>query len=201
MLKITKDQFFSFFQQRLANIKQLEQLPLAFCAREFASFNPELNILLSVELDALAKYWDLNTNKPRITNSGTRLGEFLARHGDSAIWTKCSHVDLLRRATREESSTMIKKRRGKIYLADRARQSGVLDSVLRKVLAPSVFVPTGVLRWYQDPSFDFLSAYPDIQAAGISPDWLRRSRYGEMIYCHHRSAWVHALEPRPGVGN
>ena len=54
VMKTTKQEFFGFFRQRLANLKQIEALEPAVKMGTAASFNPELNILLSAELDALA---------------------------------------------------------------------------------------------------------------------------------------------------
>ena len=100
MTKTTKQEFFGFFCQRLVNLKQIEALDPAVKMGSAASFNPELNILLSAELDALAKYWAINQNNIYAREPDKRLGEFLSHHSHPA-WSYCSHLDLIRRASEE----------------------------------------------------------------------------------------------------
>jgi hypothetical protein len=67
---------------------------------------------------------------------------------------------------------------------------------LREDLGPLVWTPSDI-SWEHDPALDFLSQNPKISAAGIPVEWLRRSRYGEILYRHYRSGWIHALDPDP----
>jgi len=189
-----KQEFFGFFCQRLSNLKHIENLEPAVKTGSAASFNPELNILLSAELDALGKYWAINQSLG-FPNSEQRVGEFLARHAGPA-WSQCSHLDLIRRASAEAKAVRRGHHPKRGELPDPLRQLVDLDRILHEDLGPLVWTHSDI-SWQEDPSLDFLSQSSKISAAGIPVEWLRRSRYGEILYRHYRSAWLHALDPDP----
>jgi hypothetical protein len=195
MTRTTKQEFFGFFRQRLANLKQIEALEPAVKTGSAASFSPELNILLSAELDALAKYWAINQNSIYSQEPDKRLGEFLSRHSHPA-WSYCSHLDLIRRASKESREARQGHRPTGKELPDPSRQLADLDRILHEDLGLLVWTHSDI-SWQHDPSFDFLSQSSKISAAGIPVEWLRRSRYGEILYRHYRSGWIHALDPDP----
>ena len=195
MKQVSTREFFTFFGQRLANLRELDTRNPAVKIHPAASFNPELNILVSAQIDALAKYWALNSGR-HFANSESRFGEFLAAHAGEP-WAKCSHQNLLARAGAEAAGHKPRRDRP----GGPARQLKELHSILHKLLAPVVWVPAGVLPWTQDPSLQVLLDDPDIRAAGIPGSWLQRSRYGEFLYRHYRSGWLHALDPDPELGN
>src|SRR6266851_9623820 len=183
MTDIPKANFFDFFRQRLANLKQLQASSPSVSIHPFSSFNPEINILLATELDALAKYWCLS-QKLRFRYQQNKFGEFLASHG-GPIWKKCSHMDLLNRVSKEKAAV------NKSWAA-------VVERELKRILAPMVWaIPLAVVPGDQDADLIVLSDNVNIKSAGIPAEWLQRSRYGEFLYRHYRSAWVHALNPDP----
>jgi hypothetical protein len=159
-----------------------------------ASFNPELNVLLSAELDALAKYWTITQNF-RYSNSTERFGKFLARHAGPA-WGKCSHGNLLKRAAEEARTAKSRHRPRAGGLPDPIRQETELDRILHRLLGPLLWSPA-VISWKDDPDLLILLQQEQTAAGGITADWLRRSRYGEILYRHYRSGWIHALDPHP----
>jgi hypothetical protein len=182
MTQIPKADFFDFFRQRLANLKQLQVSSPSVSIRPFASFNPEINILLATELDALAKYWGLSQKLHFPLEK--KYGEFLAKHG-GPIWNKCNHTDLLDRASKEKTAV------NKGWAA-------VLERELKRILGPVVWgIPGAVVPGHQDADFTVLSDNAEIKSAGIPAEWLQSSRYGEFLYRHYRSAWVHGLNPDP----
>jgi hypothetical protein len=194
MDQVPKSEFFDFFRQRLANLQQIENLSPATKMGQMGSFNPELNILLSAELDALAKYWAINKGLT-YPNSPQRLGDFLASHAGPP-WSKCSHLNLMKRASDESKAAGRGHHSRSTELPDPARQEKELFQILQKILGPAVWTPQ-VISWMHDADLDLLLQHPDISVAGIPGDWLRRSRYGEMLYRHYRSGWLHALNPDP----
>lgn len=195
MKKLPKQEFFDFFRQRLANLQQIEALEPAVKMGSAASFNPELNILLSAELDALAKYWAINQKGVYAQEPDKRLGEFLSRHSHPA-WGYCSHLDLIRRASKESREAGQGHRPTTKELPDPSRQLAELDRILHEDLGRLVWTHSDI-SWRQDPSLDFLSQSSKISSAGIPVEWLHRSRYGEILYRHYRSGWLHALDPDP----
>jgi hypothetical protein len=194
MIKIPKHEFFSFFRQRLLNLKQIEALAPSEKTHQWVSFNPELNILLSTELDALAKYWATQTGY-KCQTSEQRLGEFLARNAGPA-WSKCSYLNLIRRAKDEAETARAGHKPPRAGLPLAIKQEVELNLILANKLPPLVKTPS-VLPWSCDLGLDFLSQDVDIVAAGIPPAWLGRSRYGEILYRHYRCGWIHALNPDP----
>jgi hypothetical protein len=177
MAGIQKDEFFIFYHQRLFNLKQIENLEPHMKTHQWASFNPELNILLSAELDALAKYWAMQANF-KCRTSEERFGEFLARNAGPA-WSKCSYLNLVRRAKNEA-----------------IQQEAELNQVLWERLPPLAKTPAD-FPWMYDLDLDSLLQDADIAASGIPAKWLYRSRYGEILYRHYRCGWIHALNPDP----
>lgn len=125
-MKIPKHEFFEFFRQRLLNLKQIEPLAPSVKTHQWASFSPELNILLSAELDALAKYWAMQTSYVCQT-SEQRLGEFLARNAGPA-WSKCSYLNLIRRAKDEADAARKGRKPPKAGLPLAIKQEGELNS-------------------------------------------------------------------------
>ncbi len=194
MRRTSKEEFFAFFRQRLANLKQIEDLAPAQKVRTAGSFNPEINVLLGVALDALAKYWAISRNLAFPTLAEC-FGQFLATHAGHA-WGKCSHLDLLGRASKEARAASAGHHPNAQELLDPVRQKGELCDTLHQVLGPLVWTPS-VISWTHDPDLKTLAKHARISAAGISRDWLRRSRYGEILYRHWRSGWIHALDPDP----
>jgi hypothetical protein len=195
MQNISKKELFEFLYQRLVNLKQIETLEPNVEIRPMASFNPELNILLSAELDGLAKYWAIREGHAYSSKPDKRLGEFLSRHG-GPVWSQCSHLDLMRPASAEARAARGGHRPTAAELPDPIRQEADLRRILREDLGPLVWTPSDI-SWEYDPGLDFLSQNPKISAAGIPAEWLRRSRYGEILYRQYRSAWIHALDPDP----
>lgn len=185
-VETSKEEFFNFYEQRIANLEQIETLQPTVKAHGYASFNPELNILLAAELDSLSKYWAISVGK-KYPSSGQQLGEFLEKSANAPIWMRCSHVNLLGRAS------------GEIAPKNKLTQNQykVLCHELDSLLAPIVKIPYAVFDWRQDPDLSILVSNAEIQGAGISSKWLRLSRYGEILYRHHRCGWLHALNPDP----
>lgn len=62
---------------------------------------PDLHVLVSAGLDALALYWAKTSCQDLVDDrkSVYRMGEFLLPHGDGRIFAKCSAPNLLDRAT------------------------------------------------------------------------------------------------------
>jgi hypothetical protein len=176
----------------LANLKQIEALEPAVKMRFAASFNPELNILLSAELDALAKYWGIG-QKRSYPDSEQRLGEFLAHHAGPA-WSKCSYLNLMQRASAEVKAAIQGCHPKAAELPNPVRQESELKHILHQDLASIVWT-SSVISWIHDPDLEFLLQNAKISAAGIPVKWLRRSRYGEILYRHCRNGWIHALDP------
>jgi hypothetical protein len=56
-------------------------------------------------------------------------------------------------------------------------------------------MPFSVIPWTHDPDLEALLQDLEISAAAIPGDWLRRSCYGEILYRHYKSGWIHALDP------
>lgn len=194
MMRTTKQDFFDFFRQRLANLRQIEDLKPSVNIRTESTFNPELNVLLSVFLDALAKYWAIYRNDS-YPHAETRLGEFLAHHGGAA-WGQCSYVYVMRRAKAEATAASRGHRPKPEELPDPVRQEKQLNEILHKKLPTLVWTPADI-TWCHDLSFESLSKDAETLAANVPAEWLRRSRYGEIIYRHYRSGWIHALDPDP----
>ena len=192
--QIPKQNFFDFFRQRLTNLKQVGDLLPKVSLRLQASFEPEFNVLLAAELDALAKYWSINQHPPLTRDAAFRWGEFLARNANPA-WSKCSYLNMMERARTEALAAKQGHKPKPRELSNPKQQEAILDTVLGKVLPPDVRVPYAVIGWESDPTLSDLSAHREIIEAGISEEWLRRSRYGEILYRHHRCGWIHALDP------
>jgi hypothetical protein len=192
MTRTTKQEFFGFFRQRLTNLNQIKDLEPSVKIRVEAIFNPELNVLLSVALDALAKYWAIYHNHHH-RNAETRLGEFLARHGGAA-WSQCSHLNLMRRAKAEATKVSLGRRPKSGELADPILQKTQISAILQKKLPPLVCTPA-YITWDYDLSFESLSHDVEMLAAKVPAEWLRRSRYGEILYRHYRNGWIHAFNP------
>lgn len=168
--------FFRYYLQRLANLQRLAEVRPATVADFPGSFDPDRLILAVAGLDSLAYHWD------RVYGAGTRshgerLGEFLVEHGDATVFAKCSMPELLTRA-----------------LADR-RQT-LVDALVRVPNATNP--PATQRRWQEDPTLRDLLATSAI-AGAVDPDWVRRSRYGEILYKKFRCSWVHEFDG-PGTG-
>jgi hypothetical protein len=85
---VRKEQFFRYFRQRLANLKQLALPPPPSQNPDpIPSFEPEQNILAGTEIDALAKYWAIYERRPAAP-SAHHMAEFLLMHADARIWNK-----------------------------------------------------------------------------------------------------------------
>lgn len=165
--------FFAFFRKRVQHAKNL-------CApgQAYAPMEPDLHVLISAGLDSLAMYWAKTFSPTLLRGSGGfRMGEFLLRHGDARIFTKCSAPNLLTRATAE----------GKALRSDIARYL-------------SNEGPAGTVRfWQHDP--DLAQVIRDLSRKGADAGWLQRSRYGELLYKEYRCMWVHQFQPSPKLAD
>jgi len=184
--------FIRFFRQRLANLKQLEVATPSTCLYPHASFNPELNILLGAELDALSRHWAIAEGRAPMSHQAT-VGAFLDAHGGPA-WKKCSHIDLLDRAKLETAQHARGKKKTTV---DPSPRLAALQAAMDRMLAPIAKDEYVVLSWEQDLDLEAISQAPEITTSGVPLSWLQASRYGEIFYRYHRNAWVHALDPDP----
>lgn len=160
--------FFNWFRRRVANVRRLDHEP---DLRDM--FAPEQHVLVATALDALAKYWaeTFSVQLAKRKDAKRRMGEFLHACGGSDIFSRCSHGDLLRRARPDHH-----------YLE-------ALSTVLAE--DPKCWQ---LRHWQDDPEFQTLKSNVDLKAAGLTEEWLRESRFGEVIYRDLRSAWVHELQ-------
>jgi len=165
------DRFFVFFKRRVLHARGL-------CApgEAYAPMEPDLHVLVSAGLDALARYW-ANTFRPNVAkgSAALRMGEFLLQHGDERIFAKCSAPNLLHRATIEAKTALL--------------------PLISKYLHNEG--PPGTVRtWEDDPNLahvvrDFSTV------KGADAGWLRLSRYGELLYKEYRCMWLHQFQPSP----
>jgi len=182
MKYISKEDFFSFYCQRLANLKQIEGLHPEIMIHPYASFNPEFNILLAALLDSLAKYWDLTVLGGLDKQHGMRFGTFLVTHADPNIWGRCSRLALLRSSPKG--------------LCDDKKT--ILRAEVEKTYPSKHPDPAEVFGWQDDPEYSELAANAELKKVDCDR-WLRKSRYGEILYSHYRCGWLHALNPDSAI--
>jgi hypothetical protein len=171
------DRFFRFFRQRVQHAQK-------FCLTGDvnAALEPDLHVLVSAGLDALALYW-AKTFRPDLTKrergiSAHRMAEFLLGHGDSRIFAKCSAPNLLARAALEKKTLV-----------------PLIDKYLHNEGPPG-----SVRFWHHDP--DHAQVVHDLKGMrDADPKWLRRSRYGELLYREYRCMWLHQFQPSPGLAD
>lgn len=154
--------FFNFFHQRVANLRLLGEVPAGASAPGFpGSFLPERFVVAVASLDALAHHWArLYPLAPTIRH-GERLARFLLTHANADLFARCSMPDLHRRAAAHPNSTA--------YTAALTHIPGSYNTLATQRM------------WRDDPTLDSLVSHPAVVAANIDRDWLRRSRYGELL--------------------
>ncbi|MCA2977369.1 MAG: hypothetical protein INH37_03710 [Myxococcaceae bacterium] len=164
--------FFDWYRQRAANIAVLSTLG--------RGFEPDQHVLIAAGLDSLANFW-ASLSAPRLNKQSAkfRMGEFLVAHADPVVFQRVSSPDLMERAKKHDPA----------LAAALSRHVNLLssDSLVR--------------HWRDDPTLDALTLA--CAAAGLSlPDnFLRDSRYGELLYRKYRNNWVHELDGHPEMGS
>ena len=163
--------FSNFYKRRAANVARLAAAPAEPLTDFEGSLQPELHILVCAGLDSLARHWAA-TFKPALNGkgqAGRRMGEFLVEHGSSEVLARVSAPNLLYRAIGKEPTLVPVIRR---YLG----QEGSRGSVR---------------TWEHDPKFSEIADDPDVGAGRV--EWIRKSRYGEVLYRELRCMWLHEL--------
>jgi hypothetical protein len=165
--------FFRFYRQRLANLVTIGEL-LAPVTPEFpGSFVPDQFILAVAALDSLAGHWARVYGIEKATG-GEKMGRFLVEHADANVFGRCSMPDLFKRAAGEASAN---------------------DLVAALSTLPgSRTQPAMQRRWQDDPTLDAVVTHLAKANVKGDADWVRRSRYGEILYKEFRCSWVHEFD-------
>ncbi len=175
--------FFKFYRQRLTNLEALRSLPAPSTPDFPGSFLPEQFLLVMAGLETLANHWEdlYQITIPRRRNSSKdaeRMACFLIEHGDAAVFGRCSIPDLFRRAAQEP-------------------EREALISALRQ-LPGAINPPASMRSWTDDPGLATIAVQPAIvsaiEKAHLDVDWLRKSRYGEILYKEFRCNWIHKFD-------
>jgi hypothetical protein len=109
------------------------------------------------------------------------MGEFLVANGDHAAFTRCSVPNVLHRAANA----------GKTALAQ------AVETAWPQPGAPMLAL---VIDWKRDPELKEVLAHPAVNSAGVSQEWIRKSRWGEILYHHYRCGWLHEASQSPELG-
>jgi hypothetical protein len=161
------NQFFDFWRRRVDNARWLRE--------QARSLDPEIQLVVTAGLDALANHWAATFEPGLNANSspkGRRLHEFLTMHGDGPVFRKVSVPDLVRRG-HEASSPVEEHARRNFGSLQRGR----------------------VRYWDDDPDAAIVFADGPLMAAAPSLRWVEKSRYAEILYSALRCGWVHEFNP------
>ena len=165
--------FFRFYRQRLSNLRQLDTVTAVPVSGFPGSFLPDRFILAVAGLESLAGHWS-RFYKGKKCSGGERLALFLLEHGDAEIFGRCSIPSLWSRAARDKNADSI------VRALSQSRWTRSRRGTLR--------------RWQEDPLFQEVASDPAIRKSGIDTDWIRLSRYGEILYSEFRCSWVHEFD-------
>lgn len=174
--------FFDFYRQRVVNVELMNSLKPPAVNPEMVPFLfPEQHVCISAGLDSLAKFWGhFYLSKRPPGGDREQMGEFLRTHADKVIFERCSGPDLLRRAQ------------------DQRTPKGWGPALQRRLGISNV---GGLVRtWRNDPTLSDLVNDSELSKAQIGRDWLKRSCYGEVLYEHYRSNWLHEFERSAALG-
>lgn len=179
---LDNEPFFAYWRRRVDNARWLHD-ELRSGAR---MLEPEIHILATAGLDALANYWAA-TFRPSLNGrgapAGRRLHEFLCQHGDAQVFRKISAPDLVWRA--HESASAVEPL-ARCHLGER--------------------ITSGRVRyWEDDPDADVVLADDELVSAAPGRNveeqarWVEKSRYAEILYSDLRCAWLHESNPSPST--
>ncbi|HIA50586.1 MAG TPA: hypothetical protein EYN91_00605 [Candidatus Melainabacteria bacterium] len=162
---VDKSDFFRFFRNREKNIRLLGEFD--------DRFDVEQHVVLSAVLDSLAAYWEKIEKLRKPLSGRKRMQQFLAKHAQIDIWSRCSHSNLIYRSA---------------HLSQ--EQQNTLKSIL-----PQHGRTSAVRTFEIDPLLSELVQYKQLKAVAINEEWLEHSCYSQLLYKEYRNSWLHALDP------
>ncbi|GEM_PF-3992717 len=132
-------------------------------------WEPEWQVLVCAGLDSLARHWAATLRPELKSHAASRMGEFLTAHGPRDVFGRVSAPHLLHRAIGEKKLIRLR-------------------PAIRRYLGQEGS-PGAVRTWKDDPTLAIILADKDIGPK--CEEWVKKSRYGEVLYHELRCTWLH----------